>query len=295
MIDLGIIIFVSWVVAYADFKITKSNMSVVFNGLGSIPNVLNGEADKPMQYRVLVAWLCKLFDGHKQDSMEYVKTYLRIRHFFIFLSMFSCWFWFNVSLINPLLGITLMGLFYVFMALYDYTDIYIEVFLFSFAFTIMTIRPEWGWLLLLVIGFIGGFNRETTIFIPITMLFIGYPLFEIMVVGFFVVWGIITPIVVYGKRDRYCSLFMIRENCRRMLLLFKSKPPMLLNDYAKFLGLLLVILYLYINTFSTIGLSPIETAMGLFFILMLIPSIWYEIRVFAPVVLVIIPMALRGL
>lgn len=293
--DVIFIMFISWVVIYADFKITKANMGSKFCGIGCIPYVLRGESQKPMQYRVLVPWLCKMVDGVHDDFIKYLDTYFIIRCVSITLSMFSCWVWFSCLSINPLMGIMLMALFYIFAMLYDYTDIYIEVFFFSLAFTVMTIRPDMGWLILLVIGFISGLNRETALFIPFTMLLCGYPLMELAPVTFFTVWGIIVPIVKYGDKERYCSFLMFSRNIKNIRELFKKSPPILLNDYIKFFAIFVVTTYLYVATICTTGLSPIDISMGVLFILLLVPSVWKEIRVFTPTMLAVIPMALRGL
>ena len=87
---------------------------------------------------------------------------------------------------------------------------------------------------------------------------------------------------------------MFRENWRLIKVTFGDGRPLLLNEYSMFFALSVGVVALYVHTFLTVGLSPVEMACGVLFVGMLIPSIWREIRVFAPVMLALIPMALRG-
>lgn len=262
--------FICLAVIYADFRMTKHNMGVQWNGIGCVDNVNNGIADAPMQYRVLVPWLCRLFRG--------VNGYLYLRMLSICFAIVSADYYFQ-----DILATAMLGFFFVLAALYDYTDGYIEVGLFALAFTMLD--SIW----LIPITLLATLNREVGVFIPIACLLSGYIQLAGLVFFFGFVTGYIIPRLVYGDHQRYCEFFTLKRNLQTIKAEFTTGKPFVYCEYTLFFILTGGLGYLY----STVSLGPVESSMGLLFLLLLIPTMWREVRVFSPVMLAAIPMALR--
>ena len=69
--------FLSLVVCYADYRMTANNMGAIWNGIGAIPSVLRGEAQLPMQHRLLIPLICKWFCGIQRSPQGYYNVYVR--------------------------------------------------------------------------------------------------------------------------------------------------------------------------------------------------------------------------
>jgi hypothetical protein len=54
-----------------------------------------------------------------------------------------------------------------------------------------------------------------------------------------------------------------------------------------------VFISIYVRAFLDGGIYPAEIVLGLLAVGLIIPTIWREIRVFAPTMLAVIPMGLR--
>jgi hypothetical protein len=293
--NLIYILFITWVVYYADFKMTKHNWGAVWNGIGAIPSVLGGTALAPMQYRVFVPWLCRFFGVDNMDKEGFYNLYMRIRGISIFCAEFAAFIYFSILNINPYMGSALLSLFFIWAALYDYTDVYIELATFATAFCIIS-NGNTGLIyiaLLFVITVIATLNRETAIFIPFTCFLIkGWEIAGIVsAVGFllpylYVRWK-------YGDKERYCKFFMLGENLKLIKSTYKSNMPLLMNEYSHFFVLTIVFAVLYLSHGLMGDLTPINISMGIMYVLLLIPSMWREIRVFTPVMLSLIPIILR--
>lgn len=294
MIDVLYILFLSWVVVYADFNLTKHNLGAKCNGVGAAPLVLRGIAKSPMQYRVLIPWLCGFIArrlGVDSNGISFVNTYLYVKWVGVIAAIGGS-FWYFSRVCDPYLATALLAGFLVWAALYDYADVYWEVAFLSVAFA--SFSTEYALLVASIVAFVGALNRETAVLIPTALLLSGAVQDGIIVMVCFAC-GLYLPVQIYGKRERYCPWFMWRKNIRAISGSFGGGKPLFLNEYSMFFGLVAIAVGLYANVYLTVGLSPIETTMGIFFVGILIPSMWREIRVFAPVTLALIPMALRGL
>ncbi len=269
--DYLVITFLCLVVIYADLRITRHNMNVQWNGLGSVAPVCAGKSLVPMQYRVLVPWLWKVCGA--TDA-----AYLIIRQVSIVFALFSAYLFFG-----NLLHTTILGMFFVLAALYDYTDVYIEVGLFALAFTML------GSMWLIPITLLATLNRETAVFIPITAFCSGH--IQLSLLALFFGWsiGYFLPRLIYGPKKRYCGLSMVKRNIETIVNTYKHSKQILLNEYTHFIILLSIVIYAFIATTPT----PIQFSMGLMFVSLLIPTMWREIRVFAPCMLGLIPMVIR--
>lgn len=294
MTDLLYILFLSWVVIYADFHMTKGNLGAIWNGVGAIPSVLDGSAQSPMQYRVLVPWICGFLSrwlGHGNHKFAYLHIYLRVKWVAIVAALWCAHWYFGQICLSPDLATAILAAYFVWAAIYDYADVYVEIALLSAAFA--SLGTEYALLAAAVIAFVAALNRETAVLIPMVLILSG-AVQDAVIVSVFFAAGVILPAQVYGKKKRYCSWFMWRENLMTIRATFARGKPFLLNEYGLFFALAASVIFAYGHTAFAVGLSPVEVATGILFVGMLIPSMWREIRVFAPVMLAVIPMVIRG-
>ena len=278
MSDVFFILVLSLAVIYCDFRGTKHNWGALFNGVGCIPAVLKGESMAPMQYRVLVPWICALF-GEGDKKPKYLIPYLGLRWIAITAAL-GCAHW---CYYGNIAHTTLLALFFIIAALFDYTDIYIEVAL--LAVFIMSLYSGHWWLLMLVVLF-GVLNRETALVMPFIALLSGQWGLTILL-SIAALIGLLLPRAYYGRVDRYTELNMIPENIERIVQHYKDRPVPYV-EYTLFFVLCVLMVIAYIVGDWT----PVSVATGLLFVALLIPTMWREIRVFAPSVMVMIPMVL---
>jgi len=280
------ILFLWLVVSYADFKMTKHNMQVSFNGLGSIPLVLRGESRQPMQYRVLIPWLCYLFNRESKKEPP-LRTYLHLRWFFILTSLVSSYWYFSVLSLSALLPVSILALFYVWVALYDYTDIYVEITILALSFGVISTQPVFALPALAVLAIIGTLNRETTIIVPLALAFSGMYQ-DAIIVGVFVASGLYIPRAFYGKKERYCSFNQTMNNLVEIKKTYAGGPPIVLNEYTIFF----ISLAICTTVYCVVGeMGPIDLAVLLVCVLLIVPAKWREVRVFAPMILSVAPKA----
>ncbi len=287
--ELLYILFLTLVVIYADRKMTAHNWNVKWNGLGSIDSVLAGTAMLPMQHRVLVPWLV----GTLSKIMDRNYAYVWMRNLSILFAILCSFKFFMISGANPYIATGCMALYFILAAIYDYTDIYIEISLFSIFFIAVVNPIETPWVLLFgLVTFLASLNREVSILMPITTFIAGdITLGCVSMVGFWIAQLLVR--VKYGKPKRYCESFMFNRNITTLKNSIKSGSPILYNEYTFFFVILFSAIGLY--WFNRNNLTPIEISMGLLFVMLLVPTMWREIRVFAPCMLAIIPMAVRSL
>ena len=254
------------------------------NGLGAIPLVLKGTATVPARHRVLVPWLCHFF-----SPKDHVESYIILRGVSIGFALWMSHLYFG----NPL-GTSLLAVFLMWSALYDYTDGYIEVGLIALALYLMpTERGSIQWLSLGIISLVAVLNRESGLIIPV-IAFMNGTVVDGVWCAAFAVMGYIIPRIKYGEGKRYCKFNMIRENIERIK--GKRGRSLLLHDqYNHFFLLSLIIWICYGYGFIQGTLTPFDYLMMVFYWAMLVPSIWMEIRVFSPMMLSVIPIAMRGL
>ena len=273
------ILLLSVVVVYAEFRLTCHNWGAQFNGVGCIPAVLAGNAKQPMQYRVLVPWLV----GNVERG-DYVKRYIYLRVLSVIFALWASNLWFG-----NILYTSAFALFLIAAAKFDYTDGYLEVGLFALVFYLIGNPISYHYELICLLVLVAAINRETAVFLPITALLGGY---WFLGIGMLFVFGVgyIIPRLKYGKCERYCNFFMVKENLRRIKERFK-KEFFLYNEYTLFFILFALFVFGYVGTYP--DYTFYQVSMGLMFFALLIPSIWCEVRVFKPVLLVLIPMVVR--
>jgi hypothetical protein len=87
---------------------------------------------------------------------------------------------------------------------------------------------------------------------------------------------------------------MFPENLKRLAFGYKyTNLPIVYNEYTHFFVLFFLSIVVYVMTFLDGGVYPAEIVLGLLAVALLIPTVWREIRVFAPTMLAVIPMGLR--
>lgn len=272
------IALLSLVVIYIDFHMTKGNMRVPWNGFGAVESVIDGTADSPMQYRILVPLIVGQFDDR-------LVAYLYVKWTGITAALGMAFWYFRSVGADPMIATALLALFFVVAAIYDYADAYWEIALLSAGLLLI----DYNLLVLCMVTFVAALNRETAIVIPLAVFLSGYWI-DSLVVGFFFAWGYMIPRAIYGQAERYCEWFTFKRNIKTLI--ESRKVPVLLNEYLHFFVLLIGLVYLYARNYAT--LTPAEISLGALFLALLVPSMWREIRVFGPAMLAVIPMALRG-
>lgn len=290
--DIAYVLFCSLVVIYADFRMTKESVGAIFNGLGAVPFVLQGTSLKPVQYRVLVPWLCGLFGNEKlfgkgRGKYPFMHIYFKLKWFGIIFSLVASMLFFRIVGSDPVVSLMLLSMFFILASLFDYAESYFEVGFFALAFALAVVQPHWWWAYLLL-TLVAGLNKETAIFFPILFAIAGDLTAATWSFGGFGL-SVLIPRWVYGKKRRYCNFNMIGENLRKMVSSFGS-IPILLNEYMFF--------FLLIGLMVTVAVSldvwdAISITSFVLFCSLLVPSTWLEIRVFSPCVLGIIPVLVK--
>ena len=271
MITVTAILVVSLIVIYADYRMTVHNANVVWNGRGSVELVLRAKASLPAQHRVLVPWLSNLTD------------YYWVRWFAITASLFASWGYYTTCMDQPILGVMMLALYYIWAALFDYSEGYLEVAFFAFfMFWASSVGSNPG---MIAMGVLAGLNRETSVFIPVFLILDGYLMAGVLT-GVGVGVGIAIPKIMHPNAKRYCTLNMFKTNWGRLTTSFKTSEYYLHNVWVNFVVLFLII----IATLTLLPLTALHYGVAVLFCLLLIPTIWGEIRVFAPVVLFLIPL-----
>lgn len=297
VVDLLFIAFLSWVVIYADFGLTKHNLNVHWNGQGAIKDVLSGKAQRPMQFRVLIPWLCFILEKcswllprDRNKDHPFLSIYLRIKWATVPILMWASFLYFSKIGVNPFYATGLFALFMILAARYDYGETYLESIFFVLAFLLLLSGWSWAFVLFLPLGFFGSLTKETTIFIPVTALLAGnIPAAVASGLGFLFGQGLL--IEKYGIPKRYCPLIE-RDNWRNFKKRWEFRIPMVLNGYVMFICMFIGITYLVITQFHS--MSAIEISMVSLFYLSIPITVLHEIRMWAPVMLGVIPMVLRG-
>lgn len=289
------ILFVAWVVCYADFKMTKHNFGAWCNGIGAMPDVLDGKAMAPMQYRVLVPWLCKFVSRigwvEKDGKFPLIQIYLRLKWLSIVATVTLAFIYFNLVGVNPYLSVAVLALYFVLSSLYDYGETYFECSLFLLAFLVFISGPTWGLLALITITALASLTKETAIFIPVIQGLYGEWLFAmVLFVTYVFVRGVL--INLYGNKKRYCDIIE-KNNWRKYRASLDNGLPAILNGYYMFLAIVVGVAYLFVTQWGLTG--PIEQAMLMLFVLSIPITVLSEIRMWAPVALAVVPMGVRFL
>lgn len=280
--DVLYILAFSLVVLYADFHLTKKGFNAKFNGLGCIPAVLDGKSLAPMQYRVLIPWICKIF-GKGDRDFDYIKTYMWIRWFSVPFALGVAHLYFgNIACTG------LLAMFFIGAALYDYTDGYLEVGFLATALLLMNLGGPWVFVLMLLC-MVATLNRETAVVIP-AIAFLGGDWIAGIAATIGFAAGYLLPRIVYPKVRRYCDLIQIRENLNDIKRFYRMKP-FIYVEHTMFFTLVLIAIVVYVGSFPIY--SSAEIGLGLLFLGLLVPTKWREIRVFAPCMLAILPLVVK--
>ena len=116
--DILYLAFLSLVVIYADFKMTRGNWGAKWNGIGAVPDILDGTAKIPMRHRVLVAWICRLVEICRIEQRPFLNTYVYLRWLAITLSLVVANWYFSALGLKPLLPVSILACVFVLSSLY---------------------------------------------------------------------------------------------------------------------------------------------------------------------------------
>jgi hypothetical protein len=275
---------------YVDLDRTRHNFGAQFNGIGAIPAVLAGTAQLPMQHRVLVPWLTALLCGRVRkvnyDFHKYLDAYILLRWASIAFAVCLSQMWFQVIVPQYAFhATTMLAVFFMVAALYDYTDVYIEVA--CFAASLLLFQQDFGLvgLGLLGVGVIAGLNRETAVFMPLLGIGIA-PITSILFSFVGVVIGVVLPRLSYRNNKRYCGFYQLENNLSDLKRI--CSVPVLYNESVWFL-------FVCVSVVAATILWPsmVMIVFAVMFATLLVPTRWREIRVFAPCMLGVIPGLLR--
>lgn len=269
------------VLLVVDYRITNSNMGVVWNGYGSIKGVLKGDALAPMQYRVFTPWLAAVFG-------KSIPAYLMIKYISLFFMLVSFDWWLKCLGLDALLGTTILAATLPITILFDYHDSYWEIGFLALAFGIIyTGGNIW---ILAIVSFFASLNRESAVLVPVGMILTGnflVALFLAAIVGI----GLVVPRLVYGYKTRYCEGVMFKKN---LISLRERWNNFIMGDVH---ALMIIIAFVVVAEFRydvIANLWPFIITMALFILMVGIPGLWRETRIFGPVSLVMIPMFIGG-
>ncbi len=278
---------VIWLTSVDGKKEQRAGMNIPWSGYGSIPDIISGVSLQPMQYRVFVPWLTRLFGGS-------VCAYMAIKYAGITAMLYGFWFYLGVIGINQTIGTLALCAFVPLTILYDYADAYWEMAFLSVG--IGLILGGYSIWLISVIALLAALNRETVIIMPVLIVLSAIiavtPIMEILlqfiVVSIALGAGLILPRMIYGSKKRYCPFNLIRTNLTEA----KKELPNLMSGYAHFILIIGLLVYILaaapahaISELLSVAISVVAV-MGL----ILIPGKWNEVRIFMPLALVMIPL-----
>jgi len=200
------------------FKLTRGNYWVPYNGIGTTEGVWKKNILAPMQYRVLVpliyGTLERLFGSQQFYEKKAINTmfiYEPLKIIFMFLGLwgFHVYLTLFFSQLLAFSGVLLMAIFWVATFKYDYADCYLEVFFWSmFCFCVLT--GNWYWAVAIFI--LATLNRELTILlIPLYYLLTGYIVGTICLTAFFLLTYLLLFLIFgYKKRiDRLKDIYVL--------------------------------------------------------------------------------------
>jgi hypothetical protein len=281
------LILLSFIVALAllftEYRLTARNMAVKWNGLGSINPVLSGDSVAPMQYRVFVPWLYRLF-----RFGDIFTRYLVIKGIGIWFALYAFSLFCGAMGVDPIAGMLLLAAVLPITFLYDYTDCYYDLGFLALAYTI-SLMGQQHLMWLVMITLLASLNRETGVFIPLGYFVLtGGIIGTVFLLGISIV-GLIIPRAYYGKKPRYCSFSQWKRNIADL-----KRGFSIFHYLLSGLGLWFVGVGVYhVFTDPTDHLSMLFYLMCCFVMVLSIPSVWCEVRVFMPTFLVTIPLTIK--
>lgn len=175
---------------YAQFIITRGNYNSRYNGLGCIRGVLDGTALAPMQYRVAIPWIYRIFPHY-----EIIKIGLMA------CGLFSMWLMFETIWgAYSYQAMLITGIFYVINFQYDYAEQYLELSMWAQFLTAVYIGNI-PWMVACLV--IASLCRETSVFLPLVY-FLATGSVVTALVFFAVVGGtLLMPRIIYGIKPSY--------------------------------------------------------------------------------------------
>ena len=256
------------------------SMDLPWNGYGCVHEVIKGRAELPMQYRVFVPWLTWLLGESKT-------AYMIVKYAGLLFMLYGFHWYLGVLGVNADLGTALLGALVPLTILYDYADAYWELGFFAVGFGLIY---EGGniWVLTALI-FMACLNRETAVFLVLAhYVALGHfiPSDLILLVSLIVaVVGIGLPTLIYGHNSRYCPLNLINKNIQNI----KARQDIL--GYATSLVILLGFVSVVVAKWNIIQ-PTLVIVMSVFIIVISIPGLWNETRIFMPTLVITIPLAI---
>ena len=270
-------------VIWVDTAITRHNYGAIWNGIGAVPDVLAGKAELPMQYRVLVPWLCDFIGG------DQLRTYIRIKWFSILCAVSAAFVWFLSLAISPFIAVSMLGFFFCMGSLYDYGETYWEITFFAIAFMLIGYSTWWAYAGIIVVSYLMAITKETAPFIALAALLSGQWVMAI-VSGLTIASAMTMLYVKYGRRKRYTALIE-RYNWYRFKRNRDAGLSWVQEPYFMAAALLVGTAYLLIVNWG--ALTGTEMAMFVLFFAAIPITVCDEIRMWNPVVLGLIPLALK--
>jgi len=266
-----------------DWRITRDNMNVPWNGFGCVRNVIKGTAQLPMQYRVLVPWLTVLLGFGE----VYRWAYMTVKYLGMLVMLYGFHWYLGQLGVDADLGTAILAGIVPLTMQYDYADAYWEIGLLAIGIGLI-LGGESIWLLMLI-TFMACLNRETSavILAALAVLYLGLTMrfgFISLLVGA----SVLLPRLLYGKKTRYCHWNLIPRNLKEI-----RQHPSLLNGYTHTVVLLAAFAITSIAGLMPNNFLPVVISVALVSVALLIPSMWNEPRVFLPTLLVTIPMGIR--
>jgi len=265
-----------------DWRITRDNMNVPWNGFGCVRNVIKGTAQLPMQYRVLVPWLTVLLGFGE----VYRWAYMTVKYLGMLVMLYGFHWYLGQLGVDADLGTAILAGIVPLTMQYDYADAYWEIGLLAIGIGLI-LGGESIWLLMLI-TFMACLNRETGCIIALIALLYIRPTIPLLSILFASVIGFIIPRLCYGKSTRYCHWNLIPRNLKEI-----RQHPSLLNGYTHTVVLLVAFAITSIAGLMPDNFLPVVISVALVSAALLIPSMWNEPRVFLPTLLVTIPMGIR--
>lgn len=205
-LELLLAVMAGWAIERALMIISARNMSSPYNGYGCIDLVNRKDVKAPMAYRVLVPWLFRLFPGADRGTL-YVgaKTVLNAAAIFL---VAQAWSW-EVALLVAVLVVPTFE--------FDYWDWAVEL---AGVAAVMTGNLT----LAVVFTVLWALSRETVLIAPVMWFVVFGDVTGTAAVLAAAVAPFLAVRAYVGRRELYCSRFMVRQNLADLKPFFKWKP-----------------------------------------------------------------------
>jgi hypothetical protein len=213
-VSIFLALFIGWAMERVQMVMCAHNYEAMWNGYGAIEITNRREAKAPMAYRVLVPWLIWLIEYIQKIikvNIPRINYYQVIKIFlnaYVVWAVAQGWGLMVALMVAAIIPITFK---------YDYWDWTLELGGIALA---MSGRLE----LAIAGGILAGLSRETAIAIPVAYLLKTYDITGAGYVLLAVAIPLITVRLLVGKRELYCSRWMIKENLAELKRFFKWVP-----------------------------------------------------------------------